>query len=89
MEAAPETRTALAHAVTLSERASQSSMFSPSVLPVTVLQPVLRTFMRFNSPRMVWMPPARCTSCMWYLEEGETLHKHGMRREMPSMRAMS
>ena len=65
MAEAPETRTDFAHAVQCSERTSQSSMFSPRVLPVTVRQAVFRTPMRLSSPRMVWMPPARCTSCTW------------------------
>ena len=36
------------------------------------------------------MPPARCTSSMWYLGVfGATLARHGTRREMPSMSATS
>ncbi len=61
----PATREALAQAVHFSERTSHSSMFSPMVLPVTVLQVGVSAPMRLSSPRMVWMPPARCTSCTW------------------------
>ena len=54
-----------AQVVHFSERMSHSSMFSPMVLPVTVLQVTVSAPMRLSSPRMVWMPPARCTSCTW------------------------
>ena len=45
---APETRTAWAQAVQCAERTSQSSMFSPRVLPVTVWQDRFRAPMRFE-----------------------------------------
>jgi hypothetical protein len=63
--AAPEVRTMRASSVQEGERRSQASMFSPMVLPVTVRQSVLSAPRRFNSPRIVWMPPARWMSCMW------------------------
>ena len=57
--------TALAQVVHFSERTSHSSTFSPMVLPVTVTQFRFSAPMRLSSPRMVWMPPARWTSCTW------------------------
>src|SRR5262245_50554982 len=49
----PETRAVLAQALHLSERRSHSSMFSPMVLPVTVLQESVSAPIRFNSPKIV------------------------------------
>ena len=43
----------LAHVVQVCERISQSSMFSPMVLPVTVWQVGVSAPIRFSSPRMV------------------------------------
>ena len=43
---------------------------------------------RSSSPRRAGMPPARCTSSMWYFGVfGATLDRHGTRREMASMSA--
>ncbi len=48
-------------------RTSNSSMFSPSVRPVTVMHERSRWpgQPRATSPRMAWIPPARATSSMW------------------------
>ena len=43
---------------------------------------------RSNSPRMVKMPPAWCTSSRWYCDEGATLQMLGTLRDRRSMSAM-
>ena len=53
--------------------------------PCTVCTVRLSSPARSSSPRIVWMPPARCTSSTWYELDGATLHRHGTRRDSSSI----
>ena len=63
-----------------------SQRVASCVLLCTVGTSVCSMPARSSSPRMAMMPPARCTSSMWYLWVlGATLHSCGTTRDRRSM----
>ena len=76
-----------------SDGASARMSHSPSQASIdgecTVCTSVLSSPPRHSSPRIAGMPPARCTSSMWKSEFGDTLARHGTRRETASIAARS